>query len=333
MTNGNTIPKFIDVIQYHGASCTTTGMVSTIQMNITKLCNQACNHCHVGASPIRTEMMEKSTMQRCLEVIQESDTVTTVDITGGAPELHPEFQWFIQHLFQLKKKIIVRHNLTVTIDPHPKTGESLRYLPEFFRDHRIELISSLPSFDTYFTNKQRGLGVFEKSIQSLQLLNEQGFGKSDTGLLLHLVYNPVGFYLPGNEQCLGVEFKEKLWNNFQVQFNQIYTITNMPINRFKESLIRKKNLNEYMNKLVSAFNPDVLPGLMCRTMISIGYDGLVYDCDFNQMENLHCLDNNQKPISVFSPTFSVTRSRDIIFEQHCFGCTAGNGSSCGGSIA
>lgn len=308
-----------------------TDTITTIQINITKLCNQACHHCHVGASPIRTEMMDKKIMVRLLEIISENNDITTADITGGAPELHPEFQWFIEQLYELKKKIIVRHNLTVTIDGHPTTKENLSYLPEFFKKFNIELISSLPSFDLYLTNKQRGFGVFEKSIHSLKLLNAMGYGKQNTGLNLHLVYNPVGFFLPGNEQMIEKDFKVQLMKNFSIEFNNLFTITNMPINRFKESLQRKNQYEDYINKLKNAFNPATVHGLMCRSMINISYDGFIYDCDFNQMVDLPIKDKHAVQLTVFDSLVSLFQKRNIVFDQHCFGCTAGNGSSCGGS--
>lgn len=302
--------------------------INTLQVNITKLCNQACQHCHVDASPKRTEQMDRSTVDKCLELLSSHPEITTLDLTGGAPELNPQFDYFVVEAKKLNKHIMVRHNLTVTFDGNPQTKESKLYLPEFFAEHQVEVISSLPYYQEYFTDKQRGKGVFQKSLESLRLLNQQGYGQSNSPLKLNLVYNPVGPFLPNAQADLEKQYKKELESKYGVTFNQLFTITNMPIHRFKDQLIRMEQYDDYMTKLINAFNPMAAEGVMCRTMISIGYDGTIYDCDFNQMLELPIAHSQQPTIHNFN--FSDILNRKIIFESHCFGCTAGAGSSCGG---
>ncbi|MBX7152107.1 arsenosugar biosynthesis radical SAM protein ArsS [bacterium] len=303
--------------------------IETLQVNVTKMCNQACRHCHVDASPKRTEAMDQSTIERCLEILSAHETIKTLDITGGAPELNPYFEFFVTEAVKLKKKVIVRHNLTVTLDGHPVTKESRDHLPEFFAKNRIEVVSSLPYYEEYFTDKQRGHGVFEKSIEALRRLNAQGYGADDSGLVLNLVYNPVGTYLPASQASLEADYKKHLKEKFNIAFNHLFTITNMPIHRFKDDLERHGKYDEYMSKLINAFNPVAAQGVMCRTLLSVGYDGKIYDCDFNQMLELQV--ENHQPLTVWNFNMDSLVSRNIIFGAHCFGCTAGGGSSCGGA--
>jgi radical SAM/Cys-rich protein len=251
-----------------------------------------------------------------------------LDITGGAPELHPHFRYFVKESQKLNKHVFVRHNLTVTLDPHPITGESNIDLPDFFAENSVELISSMPYYQEYFTDKQRGNGVFKKSITSLKLLNDKGYGKEDSKLVLDLVYNPIGSFLPATQCELKSKFKKELYHNFGITFDDLFVITNMPIHRFKQDLERRGDYEDYMNKLVNAFNPLAAEGVMCRSMISVGYDGTVYDCDFNQMLDLPIRNGNEK--TIFDFDFNNLLKRNIITASHCFGCTAGAGSSCGG---
>lgn len=304
--------------------------IETLQVNITKLCNQACHHCHVDASPKRTEQMNRETIDACLEVLADHTQIKNLDLTGGAPELNPHFNYFVVEAKKLGKHVIVRHNLTVTIDGNPQTEESKLYLPEFFARHRVELISSLPYYQEYFTDKQRGHGVFQKSIKSMQMLNDVGYGNNETGLVLNLVYNPVGAFLPASQKNLEADFKRELYEKFGLVFNSLYTITNMPIHRFRDQLERLGAYEEYMTKLVNAFNPAAAQGVMCRTMISVGYDGRLYDCDFNQMLDMHI--EAGEPMTIFNFDYEKLLKRSIFFASHCFGCTAGSGSSCGGTI-
>jgi radical SAM/Cys-rich protein len=305
--------------------------IETLQVNITKLCNQACRHCHVDASPQRTESMDRRTLEKCLEILAAHPGIKNLDITGGAPELHPDFDELVTRATKLNKHVMVRHNLTVTFDGNPRTGESKSYLPKFFAEHQVEVISSLPYYQEFFTDKQRGRGVFKKSIEGMRLLNAQGYGKEGTGLVLNLVYNPVGAFLPASQAGLQADFKRELYAKFGLLFNNLYTIINMPIHRFKAQLQRLGSYKEYMERLINAFNPEAAKAVMCRSLLSVGYDGKIYDCDFNQMLDMQVY--NGKPMTVFDFDWSYLRRRPIRFDAHCFGCTAGAGSSCGGATA
>lgn len=305
--------------------------VNTLQVNVTKLCNQACVHCHVDSSPNRTEQISIELVNRCLQILKTNKSVKNLDLTGGAPELNPHFDHFVVEAKKLSKHVIVRHNLTVTLDGNPVTGEDKTYLPEFFAENGVEIIASLPYYQEYFTDKQRGRGVFEKSIKSISMLNKMGYGDEKTGLVLNFVYNPVGAFLPGDQKSLEKDFKKELKNKYGIEFNKLLTITNMPINRFKKHLQNLGAYEDYMKKLVSAFNPAAAEGIMCRNMISVGYDGKIYDCDFNQMLSMQTQVEND-PITLYNFNLEKFLSRKIRFASHCFGCTAGAGSSCGGSI-
>jgi len=305
--------------------------IETLQVNVTLKCNQACLHCHVDSSPKRTEQMSKATIDKCLEILQDHHQIKNLDLTGGAPELNPHFDYFVLEAKKLGKHVMVRHNLTVTIDGDPTTKESKLYLPKFYADNRVEVISSLPYYQEYFTDKQRGKGVFQKSLDALRMLNSVGYGNGDGNLILDLVYNPVGAFLPASQQTLEADFKKELWEKYKIRFNRLYTITNMPIHRFKEQLERNGGYEEYMEKLVAAFNPDAAKGVMCRSLLSVSHDGKIFDCDFNQMLDLQII--SCKPMTVFDFDYDNLISRRIIFGSHCFGCTAGAGSSCGGATA
>jgi radical SAM/Cys-rich protein len=306
--------------------------VETLQVNITKLCNQACRHCHVDASPARTEMMSGEGIEKCLEILARHPEIGTLDITGGAPELHPQFAHFVERATRLEKRVIVRHNLTVQLDPHPQTGASMEHLPGFFVRHCVELISSLPYYQSFFTDAQRGKGVFEKSVEAMRRLNALGYGADGSGLKLHLVYNPVGPYLPAAQAALEADYKRELKGRYGLVFNSLYTITNMPINRFRLHLEKSGQLEPYMAKLLSAFNPAAAEGVMCRTLVSVGHDGRLYDCDFNQMLDLDATCDG-RPLSIFDFDLATVLRRRIRFGEHCLGCTAGGGSSCGGATA
>jgi radical SAM/Cys-rich protein len=303
--------------------------IETLQVNVGKLCNQACKHCHVDAGPKRTEMMTREAIERCIEILARYPQIINLDITGGAPELNDGFEYFVVEAKKLGKHVMVRHNLTVTLDPHPLSGKSMRYLPEFFREHAIEVISSLPYFQEHETDAQRGQGVFEKSIESIRILNALGYGREGTGLMLNLVYNPVGAFLPPAQAAIEKQFKEELWKRHQLLFNHLFVITNMPINRFKHFLERTDLYDAYMTRLITAFNPAAALGVMCRSLISVGYDGAIYDCDFNQMLNWRV--NHGAPDSIWDFDFDKLMARQIVFGEHCYGCTAGAGSSCGGA--
>jgi radical SAM/Cys-rich protein len=302
--------------------------VDTLQVNVGKLCNQACKHCHVDASPKRTEIMTRETAEAVIDAIRRFG-IATLDITGGAPELNPSFRWLVTQARALGTHVIVRHNLTVMFEPGQED------LPEFFRDHAIEVVSSLPYFLEEQTDSQRGHGVFTKSIEALRHLNEVGYGHEGnghegSGLQLNLVYNPVGAFLPPAQASIEADFKHELSKRYDVVFSRLFTITNMPINRFLEYLRRSGNEEHYRRKLVQAFNPNTIDGLMCRTLISVDWRGRLYDCDFNQMLELTVDPDLPQTIAEFDPAKFARRR--IVTASHCFGCTAGSGSSCGGAV-
>jgi radical SAM/Cys-rich protein len=307
--------------------------IDTLQVNVTKLCNQVCRHCHVDASPQRKEMLSPEGIARCLDILERHPQIANLDITGGAPELHPGFDAFVEKSVALGKHVMVRHNLTVQLDGHPVTGESKEYLPRFFAKNRVEVISSLPYYQEYFTDAQRGSGVFKKSMEAMRRLNNEGYGIEGSGLLLDLVYNPVGPYLPAAQAGLEADYKRELKDKFGLSFNRLFTITNMPINRFKLHLDKSGQYEAYMEKLLAAFNPAAAGGVMCRSLLSVGHDGRIYDCDFNQMLEMDAADAKGRRLSIFDFDFERAIRRQIRFGDHCLGCTAGAGSSCGGATA
>lgn len=304
----------------------TANTLEIFQINVGKMCNQVCKHCHVDAGPDRKEIMTKDTMLLCLESIKKSGA-TTVDLTGGAPEMNPDFRWFVEELSKLEKKIIVRCNLTIIV-----ANKKYNDLPEFFKKHKIEVVSSLPYFTASKTDSQRGDGVFEKSIKALTMLNDAGYGKIGSELKLNLVYNPSGAFLPSDQMALEKEFKEKLKNLYNIDFNNLYAITNLPVSRFLEYLVRSGNYEGYMEKLVNAYNPLAAENVMCRNTISISWDGFIYDCDFNQMLEMKIdIEKSRQHLSNFD--IDSINKRNIRINQHCYGCTAGSGSSCSGNLA
>ena len=321
---------FDALLQSRGLALPPLG-ITTLQVNITKMCNQVCRHCHVDASPKRTEALSRAGVERCVELLADYPEIRTLDITGGAPELHPDFEWMVGQARALDRHVMVRHNLTVTFDGHPRTGASLSHLPDFFARHRCELVCSLPYYQEFFTDAQRGDGVFAKSIAGLQRLNALGYGRDGSGLSLNLVYNPVGPYLPAAQSVLQADYKRELMSRFGIEFNQLYTITNMPINRFRVHLEKSGQYEGYMDKLLGAFNADAAAGVMCRTLISVGHDGSLYDCDFNQMQDMPVEGSTGRAATIFDFDFAALMRRQIRFASHCLGCTAGAGSSCGGA--
>jgi radical SAM/Cys-rich protein len=296
--------------------------IDTFQVNLGKMCNQVCNHCHVDAGPDRKEIMTKETMQQCLEAILESDC-SIVDLTGGAPEMNPNFRWFVEQISGMGKSIIVRCNLTIIV-----ANKKYNDLPDFFKKHNVEVISSLPCYTEGNTDSQRGDGVFEQSIRALKMLNKAGYGQSDSGLTLNLVYNPSGVGIPGDQSKLEADYKRVLKEDHGITFNNLFTITNLPISRFLQYLVASENYGVYMEKLVNGFNPDAAHNVMCRNTISISWDGFIYDCDFNQMLDLQ-VETMGKHISEFD--IKELEKREIVVNQHCYGCTAGAGSSCVGA--
>ncbi len=299
--------------------------VQIFQVNVGKMCNQVCKHCHVDAGPDRREIMTKETMQQCLNVLRNNPQLKTVDLTGGAPEMNPNFRWFAEEIKKLERHVIVRCNLTIIL-----ANKKYYDLPLFYKQHNIEVVSSLPFYTQDRTDRQRGNGVFEASIKALQMLNDAGYGKEGTHLILNLVYNPAGAFLPPSQTSLEKEYKQALMERYRIVFNNLFAITNLPISRFLDYLLQSGNYEKYMEKLVNAYNPVAAANAMCRNTISISWDGYLYDCDFNQMLDLK-VDCSSRHISKFNT--ETLNNRNIITGQHCYGCTAGSGSSCGGTVA
>jgi radical SAM/Cys-rich protein len=296
--------------------------IDILQINIGKKCNQTCHHCHVDAGPDRTEMMPGAVIDACLAVLA-ANRIPTLDITGGAPELHPEFRRIVREATALGCQVIDRCNLTVTRLPN------YRWVPRFLAEYRVEVVASLPYFQGRQTDAQRGEGVFDDSIDALRELNELGYGCPGTGLLLNLVTNPVGAFLPPAQASAERDWKRELERRYGIVFNRLYTITNMPISRFLQYLDDKQQTEAYLERLVRAFNPAAAAGVMCRNTLSVGWDGTLYDCDFNQMLDLPVASASRNILD-FDPAELATR--EIALGPHCFGCTAGAGSSCGGAI-
>lgn len=299
----------------------------TIQVNLGKLCNQACHHCHVDAGPARTERMTRATAERVLELLVQSPDVRTLDLTGGAPELNANFRMLVEGGRRAGRGVMVRCNLTVMFEP------GMESLGEFYRDNHVVLVCSLPCYTVANVERQRGRGVFEKSIAALRRLNELGYGAGD--LELDLVYNPVGPSLPPPQAALEAEYRSELGGNFGLRFDRLLTITNMPISRFARQLRQWGKYDEYMGLLVNHFNRATVAGLMCRTLVSVGWDGRLYDCDFNQMLEMPLGAAGEGPPATIWDIGDLGRLRGapIAAGPHCFGCTAGAGSSCGGTLA
>ncbi len=318
------LPTFKQKIQPLGYFPLNPGKIEIFQVNIGYMCNQVCKHCHVDAGPDRKEIMTRETMQQCLDVLRKTK-IKTLDITGGAPEMNPDFRWFVGEANQSGiQEIIVRSNLTI-IRSNPKYHD----LPKFFKENQVRVCSSLPFYTKDKTDRQRGDGVFKDSIEALKMLNEIGYGKEESGLILDLVYNPTGAFFPGDQIQLQRDFKNQLKEHFDIDFNNLFTITNIPISRFLDFLIESGNYEDYMEKLVNAFNPAAIAGVMCRNMISIDWQGNLFDCDFNQMLGLKTEAKAGQHISTFD--MAKLEGREIAIGNHCFACTAGAGSSCQGA--
>jgi radical SAM/Cys-rich protein len=302
---------------------TATG-IEVFQINVGKFCNQTCRHCHVDAGPERTEQMSRETAELCMRALAGTQ-IPTVDITGGAPELNANFRWLVEQARALGRHVLDRCNLSVLLLGPQKD------LAEFLARHQVEVVASLPYFRPAQTDAQRGEKVFDKSIEALRMLNALGYGRETSGLVLNLVHNPAGAFLPARQQALEAQFKQELARHYGIVFNRLYTITNMPISRFLEFLLESGNYEGYMQRLASAFNPAAAAAVMCRHTISIGWDGTLYDCDFNQMLDLPV----QSPAPRHIRDFDAARlgRRNIATANHCYGCTAGAGSSCGGATA
>ncbi|MEZ5480296.1 MAG: arsenosugar biosynthesis radical SAM protein ArsS [Thiolinea sp.] len=297
--------------------------ITTLQVNIGKRCNQACHHCHVEAGPKHPDNMERATIERLLDLLRDAPAVHTVDITGGAPELNPHFRYFVREIRKLGRKVIDRCNLTVLFEPGQEDTA------EFLAEQQVEIVASLPCYTQENVEAQRGRFVFDKSIRGLQWLNRLGYGQPDSGLQLNLVYNPGGAFLPPAQAGLQQDYQQRLHDDFGIRFNQLFTITNMPIKRFLHTLERDGELESYMQLLLDNFNASAAQGVMCTHLVSVGFDGRIYDCDFNQMLDLPVQGAARNIMDI---THLDAISPDIVLANHCFGCTAGSGSSCGGAL-
>lgn len=317
----NGLARFEDKLD--GAGPLVTTRIRVLQVNVGKFCNQTCRHCHVDAGPERTEIMSREVAEQCIAALARSD-IPLLDITGGAPELNENFRYLVEEARKLGRRVMDRCNLTV-LNLRPQAD-----LVEFLAEREVEIVASLPYWQPRQTDSQRGAGVFDDSIEALRKLNVAGYGKGGR-LRLTLVYNPVGAFLPPRQGALEADFKRELRDRYEVDIDAVFTITNMPISRFLEFLLETDNYERYMRKLIDAYNPATVDGLMCRSMVSVGWDGTLFDCDFNQMLDLPVAPTRNRHIRDFDP--KVHTGRRIVTGRHCFGCTAGAGSSCGGETA
>lgn len=318
------LPNFEDKVRENTNSLY-RNKLKTLQINIGKVCNLACHHCHVESGPLRTEIMNAKTAVRLVHLIHKSKDIQSVDLTGGAPELNEHFRMIVANSCDAKKEVIVRSNITVLFE---KGQEDTA---EFFQKQKVRVVASLPCYSKENVEKQRGKGVFDKSVEGLKILNELGYGKENTGLFLDLVFNPLGATLPPNQKKLEIDYKRELKKIFDIDFNRLYTITNMPIKRFLSDLMRQGKWEEYMALLVNNFNPKTLDEVMCKKLLSVSFDGKLYDCDFNQMLEMP-IDNFAKTIWDIDSFDSFSENIKIKTANHCFACTAGAGSSCGGAL-
>jgi radical SAM/Cys-rich protein len=320
-------PPFGETLRLHSRWPLVRDRIRTAQVNVGKLCNQACHHCHVDAGPKRTEIMTPATAARVLELLDVSPAVDTVDLTGGAPELCPSFGELVRGARAAGKRVIVRCNLTVLYEP------GMEGLPALYREHGVHLVCSLPCYTAENVDKQRGKGVFGRSIDALRLLNAIGYGRGDEEARLDLVYNPLGAFLPPPQAELEAKYHEELDRLFGVRFDHLLTLSNLPVKRFADMLARSGEMDRYMSLLVAHFNAETVPGLMCRSLVSIAWDGALHDCDFHQMEEIP-LENRGRAQSLWTiSSFGDLDGTRVRAAQHCYGCTAGAGSSCGGALA
>ncbi|WP_145076329.1 arsenosugar biosynthesis radical SAM (seleno)protein ArsS [Aureliella helgolandensis] len=317
--------RFQESLDRLGWSDITRTSLKTLQINLGKVCNQTCTHCHVDAGPDRRESMSQETAAQVIDFLSRSQA-ETLDITGGAPEMNANFRSLVEQATALGKNVIDRCNLTILM------ANGFTYLPEFLAKHRVNVVASLPCYLEENCDAQRGDGVFVKSIEAIRALNELGYGRPDSGLKLDLVYNPVGIGLPPEQSQLERDYREQLNERYSICFNRLFTITNMPVSRFLHDLLRQEKYEVYMQKLIEAFNPQTIDDLMCRSLVSVDWNGFLYDCDFNQMLDLP-LDQHERRLHISELQDSDLVDRKVKTANHCFGCTAGCGSSCTGSLA
>jgi radical SAM/Cys-rich protein len=318
------VAPFRHKIREGGLSPLISNGISVMQVNMGKVCNLSCKHCHVEAGPERTESMSRETVSACLAVLAETN-ITTLDITGGSPEMNPHLTWLIEEAVKLGSKVMVRTNLAVL-------DQALHaHLAGFYASHGVELIASLPCYLGKNIDHQRGDGVCGSSIRVLKHLNKLGYGREHSQLRLNLVYNPGGAFLPPDQQALEADYRMEMMRRYKIVFTKLYTMTNVPVGRFLRALNDTGSLVDYLVCLAGAFNPAAAGMVMCRSMISVGWDGRLYDCDFNQMLGLLCAPESSQHIDEFN--IETLSNRSITTENHCYACTAGAGSSCGGAIA
>lgn len=298
--------------------------IQILQLNVGRRCNLRCKHCHVEAGPGRDEIMGRSIFAKSLEILNNYE-IGTIDLTGGSPEMNPHLPWFITEAAKLGRRLLVRSNLVVLLE------EGYRDFIDLYAENKVEIVTSLPDYQARRTDRQRGADVFKRVLQAMQELNRKGYGRPGSGLILDIVYNPVGAYLPGPQEALSEEYKRRLKRDHKVEFNQLFCLTNCPVGRYLEYLIRSENYDEYMDELIGAFNLAAVENVMCRTTLSVGWDGKLYDCDFNQM--LAMTVNHGAPTHIDIFDFDRLKQRQIVIANHCFACTAGSGSSCQGAIS
>lgn len=298
--------------------------LETLQVNLGDICNQRCAHCHVQAGPNGKKMMSKKVMAKIINFLR-GHLGLTVDVTGGCPELNPDFRFFIEGAREVVARLMVRTNVTVFFEPH------MSWVPKWYSEKEVTLMVSLPCYTAENVDGQRGAGAFEKSISALRMLNELGYGVDDR-LQINLVYNPGGGFLPGRQDQLEIDYKRHLYDNYRVRFNKLLTITNAPIGRFRHFLAANGQLEQYQRLLEENFNPDAAENIMCRTLVSVGHDGVIYNCDFNQALGQPIIESNGQVLSIKRLPAALDEGFELITGDHCFCCTAGAGSSCAGSL-
>ena len=316
-------PHFLPVLKEHETDSLVAKQIDVLQINVGKVCNQTCRHCHVDAGPERREMMTRETCDAILKLLEQSE-IGTLDITGGAPEMNPHFRYLVEEARHLERHVIDRCNLTILM------ANGYADLPEFLADHQVEIIASLPCYLEDNCDSQRGDGVFRQSVAALRRLNALGYGESQSSLQLNLVYNPIGPSLPPDQEQLENDYRRELRQRYNIEFTKLYTITNLPVSRFLSDLLSAGRYDEYMQKLVESYNPKATESVMCRTMLSVDWQGNFYDCDFNQMLDIPICATSGS--TVFDCNLEELSNRTIGTGRHCFGCTAGSGSSCGGTL-
>lgn len=318
---GDNLP-FSEKIKEDHKSPLKANKIEILQINIGKRCNLHCKHCHVEAGPTRTEIMSKDILEKCLDILINSD-ISTIDITGGAPEMNPNLEWFITEVSKLNRRLIIRSNLVILLEPEYK-----KFI-DIYTDNKVEVVTSLPDYVEDKSERQRGSGTFHKALEVIKILNQKGYGQKNSDLVLDIVHNPVGAYLPGSQSGLEHEYHHQLKNKYDIEFNTLFCITNIPIGRYLEYLIKSGNYEDYINELINAYNPNAVDNVMCKSTLSVGWDGKLYDCDFNQMLELPV--DHGAPDEIKDFDLIKLNKREIMINNHCYGCVAGSGSSCQGA--